>query len=330
MDRNTEQAIDWLITLDSGRVSETQRQAFELWLHQSPLHAQAWALLQQRLSSSMGTASTQMRHDGSGHTALGIQALLAPIPTAARRRKLLGGGLAALVASATAGWMVHRQTPLTTLAADLRTGTAQRLKHCLPDGSEIVLDARSAIDIAFNDAQRLVHLREGALMVHVQAEAAAAPLRPFVVQSAQGHSQALGTRFMVRQTQGGTLVHVSEHSVRLSLPNGQLHTLHEGQSAWMDANQITPIETEPMDPAAWVDGVISVRDQSLGEVIEALRPYQTGIIRISPQAARLRIFGVFSLAQPQQMLQDLVNTHPIQIRQWGSWLTVIEMSESGT
>lgn len=46
MDRNTEQAIDWLITLDSGRVSETERQAFELWLHQSPLHAQAWALLQ--------------------------------------------------------------------------------------------------------------------------------------------------------------------------------------------------------------------------------------------------------------------------------------------
>jgi transmembrane sensor len=102
------------------------------------------------------------------------------------------------------------------------------------------------------------------------------------------------------------------------------------ERAWMDANQITPIETEPMDPAAWVDGVISVRDQSLGEVIEALRPYQTGIIRISPQAARVRIFGVFSLAQPQQMLQDLVNTHPIQIRQWGSWLTVIEMSESGT
>ena len=135
---------------------------------------------------------------------------------------------------------------------------------------------------------------------------------------------------MVRQAQGRTLVHVTEHSVRLSIPKGQQHTLHEGQSAWMDADQITPIETERMDPAAWVDGVISVHDQSLGEVIEALRPYQAGIIRISPQAAQVRIFGVFSLAQPQQMLQDLVNTHPVQIRQWGSWLTVIEMSKSGS
>ena len=330
MDRNTEQAIDWLITLDSGRVSETERQAFEVWLHQSPVHAQAWALLQQRLSRSMGTASTQLRRDGSGNTALGIQALLAPIPTTARRRKELGGGLAALVASATAGWMVHRQTPLTTLAADLRTGTAQRMNHRLPDGSEILLDARSAVDIAFNDALRLVHLREGALMAHVLAEADSVRLRPFVVQSAQGQVQALGTRFMVRQAQGRTLVHVTEHSVRLSIPKGQQHTLHEGQSAWMDADQITPIETERMDPAAWVDGIISVHDQSLGEVIEALRPYQAGIIRISPQAAQVRIFGVFSLAQPQQMLQDLVNTHPVQIRQWGSWLTVIEMSKSGS
>ena len=56
MDRNTEQAIDWLITLDSGRVSETERQAFEFWLHQSPFHAQAWALLQQRLSRSEDAA----------------------------------------------------------------------------------------------------------------------------------------------------------------------------------------------------------------------------------------------------------------------------------
>lgn len=329
MDHNTEQAIDWLITLDSGRVSEKERQAFELWLHQSPLHAQAWTLLQQRLSSCMGTALTQMCCHGSGNTALGIQALVAPIPTAARRRKLLGGGLAALVASATAGWMVHRQTPLTTLASNLRTGTAQRMNHRLPDGSEILLDARSAVDIAFNDAQRLVHLREGALMVHVLAEAAAR-LRPFVVQSAQGQAQALGTRFMVRQAQGKTLVHVTEHSVRLSIPSGQQLTLHEGQSAWMEADQISPIETKHMDPAAWIDGVISVHDQSLGEVIEALRPYQAGIIRISPQAAQVRIFGVFTLAQPQKMLQDLVNTHPIQIRQWGSWLTVIDMSQSGS
>ena len=325
MDSATEQAIDWLIQLDSGRATDKDRQAFDAWLRQSPQHSQAWALLQQRLSSSVDTAFAQLRQHGNGSTALGMQALVAPVPKAARRRRVLGGGLAALLLSTMTGWMVHRQTPLGTLAADLHTGTAERMSHWLPDGSEITLDARSGVDIVFDAAQRLVHLREGALMVQVQALAAAAPSRPFVVQSAQGQIQALGTRFMVRQAKDRSLVHVTEHSVRLSTLSGQQHTLQEGQSAWMEADQITPLQTMHMAPAAWVDGVIDVRDQSLGEVIDALRPYQTAVIRISPEAAKLRIFGVFSLARPQQVLQDLVDTHPIQIRQWGSWLTVIDV-----
>ncbi|PJO36248.1 hypothetical protein CTI10_023575 [Delftia acidovorans] len=78
----------------------------------------------------------------------------------------------------------------------MRTGTGQRSHHRLPDGSEIELDARSAADIAYSDTRRLVRLREGALLAQVAASAPGQPLRPFVVQSAQGTAQALGTRFV--------------------------------------------------------------------------------------------------------------------------------------
>lgn len=327
MDAATDQAIDWLVRLDSGHAGEQDRQAFEHWLGQSPGHAQAWAQVQHRLAGGGGVAPAllQLRRHGEGATALGLQALVAPIPTAARRRGLLRGGVAALLASTATGWLVHRHTPLTTLAADLRTGTGQRSHHRLPDGSDIELDARSAVDIAFTDSRRLVRLREGALLAQVAASAPDPQSRPFVVQSAQGTVQALGTRFMVRQAEGRTLVHVLQHSVLLTSLSGREHRLDEGRSAWMQADGIDEQGTQHLAPTAWADGVIDVRDQPLGEVIEALRPYQAGLIRISPEAARLRIFGVFPLARPDQVLQDLVDTHPISVRRWGQWLTLIDV-----
>lgn len=328
MDAATDQAIDWLVRLDSGHAGEQDRRAFERWLGQSSSHAQAWAQVQRRLSGAAEPALVQLRRHGEGPAALGRQALLAPVPTAARRRGLLRGSLAVLLAGSATAWLAHRQTPLTTLAADLRTGTGQRRRHRLPDGSEIELDARSAADIAFSDTRRLVRLREGALLVQVAVSAPGQPLRPFVVQSAQGTVQALGTRFMVRQAEGRTLVHVLQHSVLLTSLSGHQHRLDEGRSAWMDADAISEQGTAQLAPAAWADGVIDVRDQSLGEVVEALRPYQAGIIRLSPEAARLRIFGVFPLARPDQVLQDLVDTHPISVRRWGQWLTLIDVRHS--
>ena len=263
----------------------------------------------------------------AGPAALGLQALVAPIPKAARRRGLLRGGLAALLASTATAWLVHRQTPLTTLAADLRTGTGQRSHHRLPDGSEIELDARSAADIAYSDTRRLVRLREGALLAQVAASAPGQPLRPFVVQSAQGTAQALGTRFMVRQAEGqhpGACAGAQRAAHQPERPAAPA----AGGPQRLDRRRRHP-HAGHRPPGAGRLGrrVIDVRDQPLGEVIDALRPYQAGIIRISPEAARLRLFGVFQLARPDQVLQDLVDTHPVSVRRWGDWLTVIDVRD---
>lgn len=326
MDTATEQAIDWLVRLDSGHADDDDHHAFRHWLSQAAGHQQAWAAVQARLGHGVEPALAQLRRS-SPAVAISRDALLAPVPTAARRRSLLRGSVAALFATTAAGWLVHRQTPLGTLMADVRTGTGERSRHTLPDGSEILLDARSGADIAYSATQRLVRLREGALTatvapLHVQQGGA---LRPFIVQSAQGTVQALGTRFMVRQQDSRTLVHVMEHSVRITTRSGAQHTVAEGASAWFDGEAITPLADARLAPAAWADGVIDVRDQALGEVIDALRPYQAGRIRMSPGAARLRIFGVFALDRPEQVLQDLVDTHPITVRRWGTWLTLVDL-----
>lgn len=328
MDTATEQAIDWLVRLDSGHADADDHHAFRHWLSQADAHRQAWATVQSRLGASVEPALAQLRRCGPA-TAASRHTLLAPVPTAARRRSLLRGSVAALFASTTAGWLVHRQTPLGTLLADLHTGTGERLRHTLPDGSELTLDARSGANIAYSATQRLVRLCEGALVATV------APLRatdgapqPFIVQSAEGTVQALGTRFMVRQQDGRTQVHVLEHSVRITTQAGRQHTVYAGESAWFDGTAITPLDSPgaaQAAPAAWADGLIDVRDQPLAEVVDALRPYLPGVLRVSPEAARLRVFGVFPLDRPQQVLQDLVDTHPVRVRCWGTWLTLVDV-----
>lgn len=324
MSPTTEQAIDWFVRLDGGAATETDRRAFAQWLTQADAHRQAWDDLQARLQTSVAPALHQLRERGTPVSRAGRQALLAP--TTARRR-VLGGGIAAVLA-ATTGWLAHRHTPLGTLAADLRTGTGERLHHTLPDGSELTLDARSAVDLDYAGPQRLVQLRAGALIASVVREAAAPGIagRPFLVQSNQGTVQALGTRFMVRQEDSGhTFVHVMEHSVRITTRAGHTHTLQASDSARFDDQHITPLGHPHGAPAAWSEGRVDVLDTSLGEVIDALRPYLPGLVRVSPEAARLRIFGIFPLDRPDQVLQDLVDTQPVSVRRWGTWLTLVDL-----
>lgn len=323
-----EQAVDWLLRLDPPHQADAQlQQALEQWLAQDPLHRQAWNHLHARLQGSMGAAMQQLQRSSAGVHHASRQALLAPIPTQARRRKLLGSGLAVVLAGLGTSWLASRHTPFPALVADLHTGTGERLQQQLADGSTLLLDAGSAVDIAFSSTQRLVQLREGALIAQVSRLPGV--LRPFTVQSAQGTAQALGTRFMVRQQSGSTLVQVLEHSVRITTASGQQRSLQQGESAQFTDTQITLLEPGSA-PAAWADGLIDVRNQPLGEVIDALRPYQPGLLRISPEAAQLRIFGVFALEHPRQVLQDLVDTHPIRVRHWGQWLTLIDLAPPRT
>jgi ferric-dicitrate binding protein FerR (iron transport regulator) len=82
LDAVTEQAIDWLVRLDSGHGNDSDRQAFAQWLAAAPAHAAAWATLQQRLDQRIAPALTQLQT--GGHAPSGVRALSTPPPDHAR------------------------------------------------------------------------------------------------------------------------------------------------------------------------------------------------------------------------------------------------------
>ncbi|EHK66399.1 FecR family protein [Achromobacter arsenitoxydans] len=309
-----ESAVDWMVLLSSGSVAAADRVGFERWRQSDPRHAEAWETVNAAVKNSFDALGQGGQRRAAGAV---LQA-----PPARRRalRKMLAlalaaGGLAALA---------DRQTPLRTLTADLRTGTAERRVYTLPDGSELTLNARSAVDLDFSLGARRVLLRSGAVYVRVASDAS----RPFVVASADGEVQALGTVFGVAREGGASVASVIEHSVEVRA-DGQRRILHAGEGVRFGAGGLGQPDALLGDAAAWQSGMLVVHDEPLGAVVDALRPYRRGVIRITPAAARLRVLGAFPLDDTDKTLESLRQTLPIDVSSLGGWLVGIDLRADG-
>lgn len=319
-----QQAIAWLVESRSGAITSTQHQALARWRSAHPAHEAAWAQVSGALDHALQPLepfSVQGSDSTAADAALG--ALLQPDR---RKRRLVGGSLA-VAGAAFAGLLAHRITPLPGLLADAHTATAERRTVALADGSRLLLDARTAVDIAIGPSTRLVRLHQGALIAEVATDAAA---RPFAVRTRHGETQATpGARCMVRLQDDRTQAAALARPLVLQVPGVQAaHPLAEGRGAWIDVNgTITAALAPASDLAAWQRGMLALHNGTLADVIDALRPYRRGFIRLAPAAARLPVLGAFPLDDTDHTLQALADTLPITVRRYqGGWMVVIDLA----
>jgi len=314
LDPVSEQAIDWMVRLRAGKPDAALQTRFNAWLALDPAHAQSWEKLQERLGGSFNTVRALDRRV-PGQAGEARQLLLQPhgsrrdVLRVIAGLGLLGGGL----------WLGARSQLGDSLLADLRTGRGQRQDFTLADGSRLSLNADSAVDLQFDDRQRLVILRHGELMIQVAAD----PRRPLRVRTAQGEIRALGTRFLVAQEQDASRVVVLQHSVQVRLFDGTTLDLQEGQSALLSARQISAVAGDQRHRADWLNGRLNVLDEPLEQVVEALRPYSRGFVRVSPEVRHLRVQGVFPLDDPDRTYTALAETLSIRVDRYSPWLTLI-------
>lgn len=314
-DRIVHAAVDWLIRFESNTVTEAEQRAFELWKAADPAHELAWKRVAGLLNDSFAVVRD------AGLRAPGQMQAAQRTLLSTRRRKLLRGALVFAGVSGGTALLAERQFAIGQLMADLQTGTGQRQTYALADGSSVQLNARSAVDVDFNQHTRQLRLRAGELIASVAPDSN----RPFIVQTTHGMVRALGTRFLVQQRDTLSQVVVLEHSVDLRTSDGQQLRLREGEGAVFDAANVNRISGDASALAAWSDGMLAVENASLAEIITALKPYYSGYIRISPQAAALRTFGVFPLDNPAHTLRTLVHALPLQMQQYGNWLITIDL-----
>lgn len=312
-DALTDRAVDWIVLLTSGQASDRDRQRFEHWLASHPDNARAWAevdgLMQQPLSRLRDATRDAPGPARAARTAL-LQA------SGLNRRRVLK--LTLLMAGAGVGALVaDRYVPLAGLSATYATRTGERRTYALSDGSVLTLNARSAADVHYDDTQRTVVLRQGGLYADAHADA-----RPFVVRTRHGDVSAGAARLAVSLFDAYAVANAIQGALTLRPERGAPLTLPQASAAAFDRQRGWLLEDGAQ--ASWRNGILSVRDARLEDVVAQLRAYQPGLIRVSPAAGALRVFGVFPLDDPRRTLLALSETLPIHVQRYGPWLTVVD------
>ncbi|HNG61603.1 MAG TPA: FecR domain-containing protein, partial [Cellvibrionaceae bacterium] len=147
----------------------------------------------------------------------------------------------------------------------------------LEDGTQILLNTNSQLEVDFSRDHRLARLVRGEAYFDVHPN----PARPFDVETMQGMVRVLGTHFSVQQQAADTLVTVLEGRVALGaaaapeqpfkalvelLPNQQL-------SLQQAATGSAPRTINAKAALAWRDKQLVAQKQPLVEVVEELERY---------------------------------------------------------
>lgn len=301
-----EEAADWLVRIQAGEASDADLADLSRWRQRSPAHDAAW----QRAESMLATFRQVPRGLG--------RATLARRPNT-RRRQALGAGL--LMLAAPGIWLAWRREGWTTWTADVRTGTGERRQVALADGTQVTLNAQTALDIRYTAAARVLVLVQGDILVQTAPDPAAPP-RPFRVDTPHGTLQALGTRFSVSLHADDTRVDVTEGAVSLQPRDGGAPVIVQaGQGAVLTRHAVTSLA--PADTAAWSQGMLLARNMPLAEVVAALAPYRRGVLRCDPAVARLAVSGAFPLDDVSASLRLLTQVLPVEIVERTPWWVVI-------
>jgi transmembrane sensor len=239
----------------------------------------------------------------------------APPPPAAPFRPKIGLlALAATLAVATmvaATWFHTAQFNHATRQTEL--GGFERT--LLPDGSTVLLNTNSEIQVRFSRRLRSIVLTRGEALFTVTPEEG----RPFAVSVAGTVVRALGTSFAVRQAEsGGIEIVVSRGRVSVTPRASALHLiLTEGDDARINATGdavIGRLGTTDIDHRlAWTRGQIWLNETALTEAIAQFNRYNNRkFVLADPQLATLRVGGSFAATDPKAFVDALERVFGIQ------------------
>lgn len=304
-----EQAVEWLMALQEGRPSAHLLAQWQQWREQHPDHERAWQRIEavkgnlQPLFSPLNAPMTQ---------ATLTQAALAP--RQARRRAIKA--MAVLMVMGAAGYGVQRALP--GQQADYRTRIGERRKLALPDGSELVLNTDSAIQLRFTGQERRIILLAGEVLLRSHADP-----RPLLVETAQGTAQALGTWYAVRMQDGRSDISVFEGKVRVQPRQAaQAAIIASGQQAHYGDRSVSPPTPADDTQIAWRQGFIEARSMRLDDFLQELARYSADGLSCDPSVAALRVSGSFPVDQIDTVLESLALTLDLRSerisRFWGS------------
>lgn len=295
------EALDWLVRLRDDDPPADLEPQFRAWLDAEPAHRLAFVEAEQLFDS--------------------LDQIAPPSPMVRPVRPWAGQGRA-VAASIAATLVIGCAAVFVALdpAPDLQTATGEVRSVQLADGSTVILDAGSAIDVRITPDDRTITLRKGRAWFNVAHE----QTRPFVVRSGSAAVHDIGTAFEVAHRGAGGSVAVSEGMVELMVDDGPALRLSEGQGARFTRGQArrAPHTTRI---AAWRSGRLEFQNAPLPEVLRDLERYGAPrAFLLDDRLKTVRLTGAFDAATPEAALSAVLARANASRRDFGPFVLLGE------
>jgi transmembrane sensor len=302
------QAVQWWLQLNSGDAQAGQQDGLKRWRAASPEHEAAWQRIEtmgsQMAGIPMPLARAALAAPGSARRRRAVQALAVLLVS--------GAGSAAVVRSqAWRGW-----------TADQVAAVGEQRRLPLPDGGSVVLNTGSALNLRYGAAVRVLELVRGEILVQTAPDS---QHRPFIVQTAMGAVQALGTRFTVRERGAVIEVGVLQGAVQLT-PLQSPHApqrIESGEQGLLTALQAARSGALDASASAWAEGMLVASRMRLEDFLAELGRYRRGRLGCDPAVADLRVSGAYPLADTDRVLAALTSSLPVEIHSFSRYWVMV-------
>jgi len=313
------EACAWIARLDGGNPGQEDLNAFREWIRRSPRHRDQIT----RLSALWGDLNV-------------LTELATPVESALGRsgrfwnRRLATAATLLVVVMVISGyflWAPKQVVPMES-APIYATAIGERQSVTLSDGSKILLNTDSRLQVEYTPEEREVRLLKG----EAYFEVAHNPARPFLVYAGSNVIRAVGTAFSVYVQTRDVRVVVTEGKVELSTITNEAPTTSTGAAttktvdlAAINADQIAAIaeqvETIQTIPSAevtrklsWREGVLSFDGEPLEQVVQEVSRYTPVTIVISDPAIRkVAIGGYFKAGEIDAMFDALEASFGVRV-----------------
>lgn len=311
--RLTEEAARWFTRMRGVEPDHPETGRFEAWLMSDPANMaeyEAIATVWDDFDSaskleSLANALEQKQHDASRAT---------------RRMANHIMGAVVLLATSALGflaWQDWAYSPVFQLAS--KTGVGEIGYQTLDDGSKLVLNASTQVEVAYYRDRRTVTIRQGEVIFDVTRDAS----RPFVVDSGLAKVTVLGTRFAVNHL--GSLVRVSVDHGRVRVESQDADAGSELPALLLQDGEVGEVtiglapqrmQRSAQDAFMFMKGTIVFTEAGLDEIAHTLsRHRKTPVVALPSGSRQPRVTALVQSGDVEKFLTVLPKIAPVAVRQ---------------
>lgn len=306
-----EEALAWLVRVQSDAATEVDWSALADWLDESDAHLAAFEAVES-LAADIEADARAIAHGltDAGGRVIAFRPRKAPPP------RVIWGGLIAASLVLLAGpvaWQASLGTPVT-----YRTAPGETREVTLSDGTRLQMDAGSELTARIGWRARRVTMASAEATFDVVHD----PARPFLISVGDQQVKVVGTEFNIRHYDDQIFVTVRRGVVEVRQPDlgdDPVARLTVGEQLRHRDGASTSRRTR-VDPAvafAWTEGRLICQDRPLSDIAADLSRRFGRPITVTETAGRQRFSGVLVLDDQDQVVQRLAGYLSLTVERRG-------------